>query len=113
MRSRWVALFLVVFAEFRCESFHIQVGIGTRVDFAQAQADTALVGVNADDAQGEHVAFLDSFTTKTEQHNVVLAYMQDNGASTEEAAMFFLKEYEDWWTKWVPADIATAVKAAL
>jgi len=73
------------------------------------------VAVNAAFAKDnpEVVAFLDNFTTRTEQHNVVLAYMQDNGASTEEAAMFFLREYEDWWTKWVPADIATAVKAAL
>jgi len=61
----------------------------------------------------ELVTFLDNFSTKTEQHNAVLAYMQDNGATTEEAAMFFLREYEDLWTSWVPADIAAAVKAAL
>ncbi len=61
----------------------------------------------------ELVTFLDNFTTKTEQHNAVLAYMQDSGATTEEAAQFFLREYEDVWTKWVPADVAKAVKAAL
>lgn len=73
------------------------------------------VAVNAAFAEKnpDLVAFLDNFTTKTEQHNVVLAYMQDNDATTDEAAMFFLREYEDMWTKWVPADVATAVKAAL
>jgi glycine betaine/proline transport system substrate-binding protein len=73
------------------------------------------VAVNAAFAERnpEVVAFLDNFTTETEQHNVVLAFMQDSGATTEEAAMFFLKQYESWWTKWVPADIAAAVKAAL
>jgi glycine betaine/proline transport system substrate-binding protein len=73
------------------------------------------VAVNAAFAEKnpDLVAFLDNFTTKTEQHNVVLAYMQDNSASTDDAAKFFLREYEDVWTKWVPADVATAVKAAL
>jgi len=73
------------------------------------------VAVNAAFAEKnpDLVAFLDNFTTKTEQHNVVLAYMQDNDATTDQAAMFFLREYEDMWTKWVPADVATAVKAAL
>jgi len=61
----------------------------------------------------EIVAFLDNFTTETAQHNKVLAYMQDAGASTEEAALFFLREYEGWWTKWVSADVAAAVKAAM
>lgn len=59
------------------------------------------------------VTFLDNFNTKTEQHNAVLAYMQDNGATTEEAAIYFLREYEDVWTNWVPAEVAAAVKAAL
>ena len=59
------------------------------------------------------VTFLDNFNTKTEQHNAVLAYMQDNGATTEEAAIYFLREYEDVWTSWVPAEVAAAVKAAL
>jgi ABC-type proline/glycine betaine transport system substrate-binding protein len=35
------------------------------------------------------VAFLDNFVTETAQHNDVLAYMEDNDASTAEAAMYF------------------------
>jgi len=73
------------------------------------------VAVNAEWAgrNPEAVEFLDNFTTETVQHNAVLAYMQENGATTDEAAMFFLREYEDWWTKWVPSDVASAVKSAL
>jgi len=61
----------------------------------------------------EVVQFLDNYATMSSQHNKVLAYMQDEGATTEEAAMYFLREYEDWWTAWVPSDVAAAVKAAL
>jgi glycine betaine/proline transport system substrate-binding protein len=73
------------------------------------------VAVNAEFAERnpEVVAFLDNFVTETAQHNRVLAYMEAEGATTDEAALFFLREYEDWWTKWVPADIAANVKAAL
>ena len=73
------------------------------------------IAVNAKWAERnpEVVAFLDNFVTETAQHNAVLAYMEAEGATTEEAGMFFLREYEDWWTKWVPSDVASAVKSAL
>lgn len=73
------------------------------------------VAVNAAFAKRnpEVVAFLDNFVTGTAQHNKVLAYMEAEGASTDQAAMYFLREYEGWWTKWVSADVAAAVKAAL
>ncbi|MEA3442638.1 MAG: ABC transporter substrate-binding protein [Chloroflexota bacterium] len=59
------------------------------------------------------VAFLKNYETTCEQNNKVLAYMQENKASTEDAALWFLKEYEPLWTEWVPADVASKVKAAL
>jgi glycine betaine/proline transport system substrate-binding protein len=73
------------------------------------------IAVNAEfaDRNPDVVAFLDNFTTETAQHNVVLAYMQENGASTDEAALYFLREFESWWTNWVSPDVAAAVKAAL
>jgi len=42
----------------------------------------------------------------------------DVDASTAEAALmeaaeWFLGEYEDVWTEWVPADVAAKVRAAL
>lgn len=45
--------------------------------------------------------------------NEVLAYMDKNQYPGEDGARYFLKKYEDLWTKWVPADVASNVKDAL
>jgi len=73
------------------------------------------VAVNAEfgERNPELVEFLTNYNTQTVQHNDVLAYMEEHGASPEEAAMYYLREYEDWWSAWVPSDVAAAVKAAL
>ena len=65
------------------------------------------------EANPDVVQFLDNFTTKTAQQSHVLAYMQESEGTTEDAAVFFLNEYEDLWTSWVSNDVADAVKAAL
>ena len=39
--------------------------------------------------------------------------MQENEATTDEAAIWFLKEYESLWTGWVPSSVASKVKEAL
>ncbi|MEA2085629.1 MAG: ABC transporter substrate-binding protein [Chloroflexota bacterium] len=59
------------------------------------------------------VEFLEKYETTTGINNKVLAYMQANKASTGEAAIYFLQEYESLWTSWVPTDVASKVKAAL
>lgn len=61
----------------------------------------------------EIAEFLEKYKTTTEIANEALAYMQDNDASADEAAEFFLKEHEDVWTKWVPEDVKTKVKEKL
>jgi glycine betaine/proline transport system substrate-binding protein len=61
----------------------------------------------------EVVEFLKKYETTLDINNKFLAYMQDNKASTEEAAQWFLKNYEDLWTQWVSADVAAKVKTAL
>ncbi len=61
----------------------------------------------------ELVEFLTNYNTLTAQHNDVLAYMEEHNATPEEAALYYLREFEDWWTAWVPGDVANAVKAAL
>ncbi|SMD14391.1 ABC transporter substrate-binding protein [Rhizobium sp. RU36D] len=43
----------------------------------------------------------------------VLAWMDANQGSNEDAAEHFLKEYEAMWTTWVSPDVAAKVKAAL
>lgn len=86
-------------AGYACEYPSNNVNIALNADFADANPDV--------------VAFLDNFETTTPMINGVLAYMQDSEASTDEAALFFLEEYEDVWTGWVSSDVADAVKAAL
>ena len=71
--------------------------------------------LNADfyDKNPEVVEFLTKYETTQAQNNKVLAYMQETEGSTEEAAIWFLKNYESVWTEWVPSDVADKVKAAL
>lgn len=61
----------------------------------------------------EVVDFLENYQTTTELNEVALNYMQENEADAEEAALWWMKEYEDVWTEWVPEDIAEKVKTAL
>ena len=45
--------------------------------------------------------------------NGMLVYMGEEQASGADAAVEFLKTKEDVWSKWVPAEVAAKVKAAL
>ncbi|MFC1965431.1 glycine betaine ABC transporter substrate-binding protein [Chloroflexota bacterium] len=45
--------------------------------------------------------------------NEGLAYMRENDAKADEAALWFLKNRQELWTKWVSPAIADKVKAAL
>ena len=65
------------------------------------------------DKAPDAVAFLAKYETTSAMINAALAYMDTNDASYEEAAIWFLQEYESTWTQWVPDDIADDVKAAL
>ena len=80
--------------------------------FAPTQVNI-IVNSSLLDSAPEIVEFLRKYETTNAQNNKVLAYMQASEASTEEAAIWFLKEYEDIWTTWVPKDVADKVKAAL
>lgn len=59
------------------------------------------------------VEFLKKYRTSNELTSKLLAYMQDNRASEEETARYFLRNYQDVWTEWVPAEVAERVKKAL
>jgi len=67
----------------------------------------------ADTVDEEIIDFLTVYATTTAQNNDVLAYMDTNGASYEEAAIYFMKEHESVWAQWVPGDVADKVKASL
>lgn len=43
----------------------------------------------------------------------VMAWMDENGATTEEAARHFFETYPDLWRTWVTPDVAARIKAAL
>lgn len=87
-------------------------------DVTQATAyplTKVLVGVNTKFAKEAPnvVAFLKKYETTNALVSKALAYMQDHGGSAKAAAINFLKTRKDLWTKWVPADVAKKVEAAL
>lgn len=59
------------------------------------------------------VEMLKKYETTTAMANEFLAYMQDTKGKSEDGAIWFLKNKENVWTTWVPADVAQKVKAAL
>ncbi len=61
----------------------------------------------------EVVEFLKKYETTQAMANKFLAYMEEKKADKEAGALWFLKNYEDLWTTWVPADVAKKVKAAM
>jgi glycine betaine/proline transport system substrate-binding protein len=58
-------------------------------------------------------AFLGKLQVPNATVNKILAWADDNKASSEDAAVRFLKTEQAVWTKWVPADVAKNVKASL
>ena len=82
-----------------CAFCPTQVNIIVNAEFAKRAPDA--------------VEFFRKYETTAAQNNKVLAYMQETGADTTEAAIYFLKEYEPVWTQWVSADVANKVKTAL
>lgn len=65
------------------------------------------------DTAPEFVEFLRNYETELSHTNEALAFMEDSGGTPDDAAKWFLTEYEALWTPWVPADVADKVKAAL
>lgn len=82
-----------------CAYPDVQVRIGVNAEFAEKAPDV--------------VEFLENYETTFDQTSAALLYMHDNEAEPEEAAIWFLKEYEEQWTQWVPEDVAAKVRDAL
>jgi len=59
------------------------------------------------------VKFLKNYETTQAIANKFLAYMREKKAKKEDAAVWFLKNYQDLWSGWVPESIAKKVNAAL
>ncbi|WZL73293.1 ABC transporter substrate-binding protein [Clostridiaceae bacterium 35-E11] len=65
------------------------------------------------DRAPEVVEFLRQYKTSSEITSNALAYMQQNEVNAKAAAKWFLKEYEELWTAWVPSKIAKKVKRTM
>lgn len=61
----------------------------------------------------EVVEFIAKYETTLAQNNDFLAYMSENNAEAEDAAIYFLKKHPDTWKLWLPDDIAGRVEKAL
>lgn len=78
-----------------------------------SQPVTVAVYKDMPETAPEVVEFLKNYKTSSKVTSEALAYMMENNVETKDAAMWFLKEYEDMWIKWVPAEVADKVKAEL
>ncbi|MGI6037216.1 MAG: ABC transporter substrate-binding protein [Limnochordia bacterium] len=79
-------------------------------------AASVKIAVNADFAHRapEVVDFLANYQTTLAHNNDFLAYMEEQKASAEDAAIYFLEEYPEVWQSWIPDEgIKNKVEAAL
>ncbi len=74
---------------------------------------TVVVTADFESDYPEIHAFLSNYETSSAITADGLAYMQTEDASTEEAARWWLREYEDLWSNWVTEDAHTAIMDAL
>ncbi|MQX38006.1 ABC transporter substrate-binding protein [Roseospira navarrensis] len=72
-----------------------------------------LAAVSFKDRAAEAFQFVSSVSVPNQVINAVLAWQEDNQATGEGAALYFLETYPDIWTDWVPAEVADKVKAGL
>ena len=82
-----------------CAYPSVTVKIGTNTEFIEEHPEIS--------------DFLDNYETTMDLTSEMLLYMQENDAEAEDAAVWFLTEYEDLWTDWVPEDVAERVQASL
>lgn len=52
----------------------------------------------------ELTEFLKNMTFKTETMNAILSWMEDNSATGEEGAVYFLTNHQDTWSTWISED---------
>lgn len=64
-------------------------------------------------AGGDAFNYLSTRNWGNDTVNELLAWMQDNQATGEDGAHYFLKTYPQIWTEWVTPEVAERVKSAL
>ena len=65
------------------------------------------------DRNPDLVEFLDTMFIGTDNLNKISAYMTENEAEVEEAAIWYFENYEDQWRSWLSEDVAEKVATAL
>lgn len=80
--------------------------------YPKARVETAVNTTFANEAP-QLTAFLDKVVLPTQTVSELLAWADDTGAESTEVAEHFLKNNPDIWQKWVPADVAEKLNAAL
>ena len=76
---------------------------------------TILIAVHSDLPSGtpEIYDFLTKWNFTTADYKGVLQWMEDNGATAEQAALNWLKEEDDSWMPWVTEEARAGIQAAL
>ncbi len=72
-----------------------------------------LINESMNEKAPDIVEILKKYSTTVADNNEFLAKMDDEGWDAGETAVWFLKNKEDVWTKWVSSEVAEKVKAAL
>jgi len=65
------------------------------------------------DEAPEVVELQENYETSNDLTEAALKYMEDNDASADEAALWWMEEHEDVWTSWVSDEVAEKLKDAL
>ena len=82
------------------------------VEYRDMSLDKSVLAAWAD-SHPDETAFIEAYSIPTAQVNRLLAFYEDESdGDMELTAKEYLKSESDW-TKWVPADVAKKVKAAL
>jgi glycine betaine/proline transport system substrate-binding protein len=92
-------------SEYSEEDFAEGIGAFPAVDVTVC----ASTGFAENEDNAALVEFFENFHASSEVISEALAYMQDNDASAEEAAEWFLTEREDVWKDMVPDDVYESV----
>lgn len=81
-------------------------------EWPKDSVQTLVTTAFADRAGAPVMDYFSKRSWSNETVNRLLAWMTDNQATGEEGAKHFLKESQDIWAAWVPADVAEKVKKA-
>ena len=84
---------------FACEFETMEIAIAANSNFVKKAPELA--------------EFLSKYHTSEELTNEALAFMMENETDEKAAALWFLENNAEIWTKWIPKDVAQKVKESL